>query len=348
LALAAALAPLVGCGHTSPFVTGDYWSRGPYQTVGDEKQLTVGGASAPAWLLDGGGIFFVAPNSSLFVTGSCFSVLPPGGGNALWYRCGGAAPQGLLDMSFFTAAAVGPDGAFLYAEVVGHRLPWAAPVGYRADLWLGDTARQAKDDRRILQLYRDSIGHALVPADSVNWIVNVQWAAPDTFLAIGQNVTPADQFTTLGIEHGTVDSDGATVRLLPGTAGVRLYSVASTEDAVVFVDTGLVLWKTALEGGAVSSVAEVPAATSRSIADLSCAGTRCLILTHEVRAAVTGASQASATLWRLDLEDGGLDSLRGLTGFPLALPTGVALAPTSDDGVLVQGSELYLIEDLVH
>ena len=337
---------LGSCAHSSSFVTGDYLNRGPYQTIGDEQQLTVGGGSSPVWLLDGKGIFYLAPNSSPFSMSSCFSVLPPDGGNALWLRCGGAEPLGFNEMSFFTAAAVGPNGALLYVEVVGHRPPWAPPVGYRAHLWLGDTARQPQDDRRVLQLYRDSIGHPLVPQDSVNWLVHAQWAAPDTFYAVGQNVTPADQLTTLGIEQGTVDTGGATLRLLPGTGDVHLYSVGSSGHTVVFADTGLVLWTTGPEGGNVSPFAEIPAAQSRTIDDLSCAGTRCLVLTHETRPTPAGGRQPSATVWRLDLADAKLDSVRAFTGFPLALPTGIALAPTSDDGVVVQGGQLYLIKNL--
>jgi hypothetical protein len=348
------------CSHTAPFVTGSYGAVGPYRVVGDEQQLSFNPVSAVAWTLDGAGIVFIdhldTGQYRLGATQShinCFTVVAPGGGSAIRQRCGGNEPvRAPRDTDFrFAAQAVGPGGTLLYAEIVGPKNPstppsapppWPYPTEFHGDLFLGDSSRLCNADRKIMTLYHDANGHTLVPADSANWLTDAAWAAPDTFFVLAQNLSPADVVIPLGIARGVITPQGVALHILPGTSGARFYSPADGGHLILFADTGLVLWKLSPDGGPVSLSGALPLGPSRSLNAVSCAGARCMVISHETapngRATIT-----TATLWSFDIATGSMTPLRTFTSPPLPLPSDVALSPVDDDVLLVQGGRLYLI-----
>ncbi len=350
----ALLVAVSACNHSAPFATGEYGAVGPYRIVDGEGQLTTGGAGTPAYALDGRGIFLSvgAGPDTLGVHGlsvlNCLTLLPSGGGSGLWNRCGGAEPVGRRDSTFvFAAEAFGPGGKALYAEIIGPRNfggppppPWPFPTLFHGNLWLGDSSRLPNDDRLLMPLYHDSAGYARVPPDSINWVANAEWAAADTFFVIAQNLSPADVVTPLGLARGVITDQGFVLHSVPGTTTVRLYALTDGGHMVVFADTGLVLWKVAPDRGAVVRAGELPPGPSRSLVGLSCAGGRCVVVSHETapngRATIT-----TATLWLFALPSGTMTPLRTFTSAPL--PGAVALSPVNDDVVFLQGGQLYLL-----
>ncbi len=339
------LVAVFACSHSAPFATGEYGAVGPYRVVNGEGQLTTGGGGTPFYALDGGAIAFVRSDS----TGqNCFFVLPPGGGSGLWNRCGGNEAVGPRDSDFrYAAEAFGPGGKALYAEIIGPRNfgappvpPWPFPTLFHGTLWLGDSSRLPNDDRLLMPLYHDSAGYARVPPDSINWVTNAEWAAADTFFVIAQNLSPADVVTPLGLARGVITAQGFALHKVPGTTTVRLYGLADGGHTVVFADTGLVLWKVSPDGGAVVRAGELPPGPSRALMGLSCAGDRCVVVSHETapngRAVIT-----TATLWSFAISSSAITPLRTFTSAPL--PGAVALSPVNDDVVFLQGGQLYLL-----
>jgi hypothetical protein len=325
---------LVSACHSAPFVTGEYGAPGPYRTVAGEEQLTTGGESLLDYTPDGQGIA-VAP-------GLCTIRLPATGGSGVWTYCVPGAPRdsGIV----VPTRALASQNRLAYSRAVGPvnsnpQDPWPFPTDYDAMLWLLDSSGV----RPIMQLYRASIGHAVVPADSINWVTNAKWADDSTLFVVAGNLSPADLLTQFGIAHGVVDSHPFSLAVVPGTATVRLYSPAAHGAELVFADTGLVLWKVATNGGPVTLAGNLPPGNARSISGLSCAATACTILTQEDSVERNGNILRTATLWHLDPDAGTIMAVRDFSPLALPVPSSISLSSADGDVALQQGSQVYLL-----
>ena len=318
---------LAACNHTAPFVTGFYRATGPFAEIAGEEQLTVGGVSFGAWSSDGARILSLTSGSG------CFNALPAAGGSGLWFHCNAGGG--------YSAAALDGHGRIVF-QIWNAGLP-LFPVRGQADFWVVDTTRPYSLIHKLLTLYRDTVGLAVVSPTTVNWIAQSSWMGPDTFVVVGQNLKPNGTFTTLGVYRGVIRDTAELTGPLSGTAGKAHYGFADGGHTVVFSDSGsLVLWKASFDDIQPSEmIATIPHDSDRSIVDLSCGGNRCVVLTDElVLGRVPAQNHVGATLWELDLATGAVTSRFEFpgTGVLKALPNTVSVSPISGDVVVMQGA----------
>jgi hypothetical protein len=241
----------------------------------------------------------------------------------------------------YSAPALDGHGRIIFQEWHGG-LP-LFPVEGQADFWVVDTNKPYSLVHKLLTLYRDSIGLAVVSPTTVNWIAQSSWVAADTFVVVGQNLRPNGTFTTLGAYRGIIRDTAELIGPLPGTAGRARYGFANDGHTVVFSDSGsLQLWQVGFDDGSPPAVVgTIPDDTDRTIVDLSCGGTRCVVVTDElILGAVPAQNHMGATLWELDLVTGAVTSRFVFpgTGVLEALPNTVSVSPTSGDVVVMQGA----------
>ncbi len=335
--LLATVATVAAC-HSAPFVTGEYGATGPYRTAQGEGQLTTGGATLLDFTPDGRGIGVAE--------GYWTYRLPPEGGSAVWsYHIPPVAnppPPQPRNTVIVATEALSSTNQVLYSRAVGPvnpNSPWPFPTEYNAMLWLVDSSGA----RPIMQLYRDSIGHAVVPPDSINWVTNAKWGDDSTLFVVAGNLSPADALTSFGIARGVVGSSTFTLTVVPGTASVRLYSPTAQGTELVFADTGLVLWKVSTAGGPVTSAGSIPPGNSRSLRGLSCAATGCVVLTQEDSVERNGNILRTATLWDFDPASGNVTEVRVFSPLLLPVPGNLSLSSANGDVVFQQGGQVYLL-----
>jgi hypothetical protein len=338
LAAAVALAALAAACHTDPFAAGAYGATGPYRTVQGEGQLTTGGGSLLDYTPDGSGI--------AIAEGLCAYRLPAAGGSAVWTYCipnvGPNPVVGLDSAVRIPAEALSSRNRLVFSRMAGpvsKGTPWPYPAEYNDKLWIRDSSGL----REVLQLYRDSIGHALVPPDSINWVSNAEWIDDSDLFVVAANLSPAAVITQFGIAHGIVNSQPFTLTLVPGTATARLYAPFDQGREVIFADTGLVLWTVPTDGGPVSPAGTVPVASHRAILGLSCTATDCAILTAQNSTGPTGNVTRTSTLWHFDPGTGSLVEIREFFPYPYPVPSGLTLSPADGDVAFQQGGQVYLL-----
>ncbi|HEY4320779.1 MAG TPA: hypothetical protein VGM77_06305 [Gemmatimonadales bacterium] len=344
----ALVASLFGCDHAAPFAASSRGAAGP--RVAGPEALIDGARDSSVWTADGRGIFFTGPCLiSQTVRGNvaspAFSIIPAGGGSISWQKCETAISRRLPrdSVAAFWATSLSPGGQLLYLESVS----WAPtpvlvfPAFSHADLWLGDSAGPLGGGRRILALYHDSAGASVVSPQTINWLIGVHWVDEQTFVAIGANLP-----TRLGVIHptliqlvrGTIASNAASLTPIDGTTGVVHYALAQQGATIVFNRGGLAIESIPTKGGAVMTVATLPAAIGQTLADISCRGTSCLLLTREE---VDG--QVQSTFWTLSLASATLAAVRT----DAAAYISAKLSPVSGAVLVGEAGSLFLFTDLL-
>jgi hypothetical protein len=200
-------------------------------------------------------------------------------------------------------------------------------------LWLDDSGYVLYSHRRLKTLYRDHLG---VVADTlaVNWLSDVTWNGENSFMALAANMRPGI-LNPFGVFRGTI-ADTASLALVAGTAGARLYSFAQSASRIVFVLDSLVLRAVNSGGGPAGVLATIPRGSRRYIRDISCVADRCMVIT-------TDGDFGPSTFWSVTVSAGTVTLLRndahGARRARLS-PDGARLLVTAPSGV-------YLYSDLL-
>lgn len=300
---------LAACDHSAAPTTPNYAERGTGNVAGLGADAT--------WTEDGTGLLFTSVClTNQTATGSLFaaalSVLPAVGGSISWQRCEHAhstrvPPDSLAD---FWAAALATDGRLLYLESVtdlqglSHQTGKPPPTfpGYtEAGLWLADSAAPLSRRRKLLSLYRvDTSGLKSIPDDQVDWLLNLAWTGPQTFVALGANLSSrlgSYQPRPLRVVRGTIGASTTSLAAIAGTDGARAYSLAEGNAIIAFLGDSGRIERVPIDGGAAAVVATVPTLVGRTVMDISCKEELCLVLSQEL-----GASNSTqSTFWNLSL-----------------------------------------------
>ncbi len=258
----------------------------------------------PAWTEDGAGVLyaFVDPMSPRH---RCVGLLPADGGTRLWQFCDNRASR-VDSVTSYPAFALDSAGRLLLLDAV-------SPIGYNvvpaSQLWLSDTARPFVR-RSVLSLPMN----VAVPgggAFAVTWLADMQWTGPSRFLALAQQfetiphcvkfivhdpvlgdreatqcLTIDTLFTPGYVVQGTLAEQGATLVVVPGTAGATDYSLAENATTIVFA-AGDAIDKVPIAGAA-SPTLVVPATRGMAVFGLGCRGTSCIVVRDSVRITVPG------------------------------------------------------------
>ncbi len=337
--LIAIVAMLTACDHSPTYLPTSYGAVGPFRTIDGVSQLTTGGASSGTWTADGQGIL------GLMVGGvpglKCMGILPPGGGSATWNRCP-VWPRVRADIDSayaIVAPTLGATGRLLYVGAIGplqkpsQNYPF--PVGWHAQLFVVDTSEPFTSRRPVATLYHDHLGISAFPPDEVSWLERIHWIGRDSFVALGENLSPNSTITPLHVVLGVIGTSAATMTPIPGTTGARLLSVAESGKTLVYLGDQLNIAQVPITGGEPQVIVALPAAPQRSVLDISCQHAACLLLTHEA----TGAN-----LWAVSSTGEGLRVVRSFTG---SSPSSAALAPGTGDVVMQMNGQFYLLQGLL-
>ncbi len=206
----------------------------------------------------------------------CMGEIPVGGGTRHWEFCDNR-PDEIDSLTSFTAYAMGTDGRLIYSEsITPRRFPFDTA---RVSLWLADSATPFR--RTLLAKFPKIIGDSIV-----NWIADLQWTGPKSFLAIGQRAVllPAGSSSAVdsvfygqSILRGTIADGIATLNVVPGTIGATAYAVTDSGTSIVIAQLDRTdLMKVPMAGGASSVIAVGVAAVGSQVVGLSCRGTRCV------------------------------------------------------------------------
>lgn len=347
------VAVAVAC-HTEPIAPAFYGATGPF-TPGSEARLTFNSgdkyhhpfsAYAPSWAAGGAGILYtfsprpyqVGESLESSCSGSsicglvsrdrldtCMALLPPEGGSAYWQLCETRAFH-TDSVDIFTAGAVNGAGQLLYVELTGPtNVP--LPLGSHAELWLA-TPDDPAPRRQLMTLYHDRLG--VDQTSGVNWLVETQWSSTSMFYAIGQHRTPLDDYTPFGIVRGVITASGASVSVIPGTAGAKHYALVGGGSTILYVDGSASIGRIDVATGAATTAATLALGPGGTTLDISCRPDACVILT------------GSGGLWKLDVGSGTVTLVRTIAG-----ATTAKLSPVSGDVVALEGVNLYLITGVI-
>lgn len=295
---------LAGCGHSDTYALPTA-SVGPF-TSGADVPLTfnVDQNYWPAWTEDGKGVLyaFVDPMSPRH---RCVGLLPAAGGTRLWQFCDNRASR-VDSVTSYPAFALDSAGRLLLLDAV-------SPTGYNvvpaSQLWLTDTATPFVR-RSLLSLPMN----VAVPGGgslAVTWLADMQWTGPSTFIALAQQfetiphcvqfiihdpvygdkeatqcLTIDTLFTPGYVVRGALAEQGATLAIVPGTAGATDYSLAEGGTSIVFAVADAI--DKVPIAGAASPTVVIPAVRGMAVFGVGCRGAACLVARDSVRITVPG------------------------------------------------------------
>lgn len=326
------------CDHSPTYPATHDGAVGPFRTINGVAQLTTGGAYLASWTADGRGILGVI---SSWVPGPprCLGILPGQGGSAIWGQCP-VWPRNQYDADSafgqFTPA-IGPSHRILYLSGIGPEpgKHYPFPVGWHIELFVFDTSQAFTSRRAIATLYHDHVGISAFGPNEVSWLDRILWVGQDSFVALGENYNPNGTITPLHVVLGVIGTSSAAFTAIAGTDRARLLSLAEEGKTLVLVRDSLTVERVPLTGGTSRVVVTLPASAQRSLLDLSCQGTMCLLLTQE---------PGGASLWTVTTTGADLKMVRSFTG---QSPTTAQLSPSSGDVLMQIDRQLYLIAGLV-
>lgn len=209
----------------------------------------------------------------------CMGAMRVAGGTRFWEFCDNRTSE-IESLNSFPAFAMGADGRLLYIESVGSRkFPFAA-LGVA--LWLADSAAPFR--RTQLATLPVVVGDS-----TINWIADIQWTGPATFLALGQKLTLTahcacsandSAFAGQQLIRGTISGGVATLAALSGAAGATAYAVVDNGASIVFTRADNAnLLKIPVAGGTPAVAASNVAPGGRQVLGLSCRDARCVVAT---------------------------------------------------------------------
>ncbi len=214
---------LLGCEHSIPPSGVSDRHTGPWRD-GTPAQLTAFPVNAIGLSADGAQVLFIKQNripqtdpdgsrSTRDTADVCLGLLPAAGGSGTFMDCDRRAGQ-LDSLNRVVTAALDGSDRTLSVVSVGP-VDTFVPVREHAELYLGNT-RDKGDRRRLMTLYRDSAGLAVVPPGTPNWLTDLAWLDGDHFVALGFYARPALTLPLdyLGIVIGQIGPDSATTTLL--------------------------------------------------------------------------------------------------------------------------------------
>ncbi len=329
---------------------------GPLPSGADVRlTLNAGDDYWPSFTEDGSGILYayVDPFAQRH---RCVGLLRPEGGTRTWEMCHrGVAYDD--SVSSFTGFALGADGRLIYGEAVSRFIagtPSAANAApQEITLWLADSAHPFKRTA-LLTLPVNIAGTA------VSWLSQLQWTAPNRFIALGQYFaifphcasggSPAclandTVFSTGGapadageVVVGTITAGNVVLTVVDGTLGATGYSLAEDGASIVFTQRNSGnLYKVPIGGGAVTNIgyAPSPLRPGYQVLGIGCVRTMCVAATDSVvLTAVTTPVYPSLR--------GGTRELR-----LMSLATGVASPLLTIDGVISSLAVSPLTGDVV-
>ncbi len=333
-ALVAAL--LVGCGHTPPPTGADLerWT-GPWQP-GPPTQLFPDPVSVLNLSADGSGLLIrrsghgAAPpptRTRRDTSESFLGFLPATGGSGVW-DYSDDRPSQFDSLNNITTAAYRPGGLLVQEETgpIGHdiqRLDY--PVFWHAALYLLDPFDPG-NRRKLLDLFDEIGGHAVVPDGTLNWFFAIQWAGEHRFVGEGGHllVKPMEPIARLGLFAGTIGTDTTVVERIDDLVGVDRWSV--TADGQVLLQSGHHLALLPFSGGARQSLAIIPGGPERVVMASRCDRATCWAISGD------GSPEPEAwEVWRIDRSDGEVAMVRTVA----ASPPGTPLLPPTGNAVLV-------------
>lgn len=274
---------LAACSHTEP-LTSSGTVIGP-ASPGPDILLTYNPEQDywPAWTEDGSGILYAFIDASRNAIDAsahrCVGLMPAAGGTRFWQWCDSRATE-VDSLTSIPAYALGADGRLLYLESTNLRTtPFAPP---HTVLWLADSAEPQR--RRALVTFPVTVGDS-----SVNWLSDLQWTGPNSFLGLAERIefaghcacTPVAPIDSIFIGEvmvrGAIGAGGATLEPVAGTVGATAWSLAEDGESIVFTQRDNVnLMKVPATGGV---AVEIPA-TSRTGVQLfgvSCRSSTCIV-----------------------------------------------------------------------
>jgi hypothetical protein len=321
---------VIACSHSEPFVTESQATAVPYENL-TPVRLTYnpGNNYWPSWTEDGKGIiyYYSITEADIHADDRCIGLLQPAGGSRLWQMCD-ERREHADSADSFAGAAIGTDGRLIYLEVSTKRGS-GGPTGVNqgpqtTNLWLADTTFPFQRHKLL-----DLSNGMIVGGTFVNWLRDVQWTGPASFIALAQVDTirpppiPASWvdtvFVGVGVVSGTINPSGATLSLLPGTVGAKSYSLAENGASIIFSRSGLTLERVMESGGSPNIVTTIPAASGRKINGLTCRETSCLVATS------TPATFPVNQLWLVSLATGAKSQL------PVVVDDFPRLSPVSNE-----------------
>jgi hypothetical protein len=276
---AAVLLVLNAC-HTDPYPTGPLGASGPFSSV-VPIQLTFNPVVQyydPRFTQDGKGILYQYSQERRGDDDRCLGLMPDGGGSATWTMCENRLSHADTSDSY-GGFALDSTGQLIYLAATATK----GKLGLEhVTLWLADTADPLRTRRQLLTLPR-AVGNA-----SVDWLSEAAWAGPSEFYARADEFRlwphqplggPSDTLPYgLMVVRGTITAAGASLEPVPGTEGVRSWSLAEQGQSIVFVrHSSPYLLKVPVGGGTPDTVAEIPQPVARYILGVGCAGTICLV-----------------------------------------------------------------------
>jgi hypothetical protein len=343
---------LIGCGHSEFFVT-SIPTLGPPGS-GPDVQLTfnVDQDYWPTWSQDGRGILYAFVPLDTRITHRCIGLLPAAGGTRIWQLCDERFVRNDSTGSY-TGFALSSDGRLLYAEASA---PASAPQNIpNTGLWLADTAAPFRRTRLLnLPLVADGI--------PISWLTDIAWTGRNSFIALAQtfntsllcppppNPSPCQGNLSLftlrdtlfalsgAVVLGTIAGDHASLRMVPGTDGATGYSISTDSSAIVFIRRDDVrLFSAPLNGGAVSTVAQIMPTDSAELLGVACKGSSCLVAAASVRLTFGGD---------LDPQLGRPQTWAHVIGFPLrndVTPSGTLRSVSLATGVVTTVKSLSTV-----
>jgi hypothetical protein len=303
---------VLGCGHSEQFIT-SIPAVGPFNT-GPDVRLTLNPEQDywPAWAADGAGILYSFIRPGAGPQHRCLGLLPAAGGRGLWQLCDDRAIEA-DSTNGFIAYALGSDGRLLYVEAV-------APSGVQGTspaattMWLADSARPF--ERRALFSFPGFAG-----STPVAWLADLAWTGPSTFIALAQDFTlfahcknciiDDSLFIGEAVVRGTISASGASLDVVPGTAGASSYSLAQNGASIVFTRRDDPhLFQVAASGGTDTVVASIAGALQ--LLGVSCKASLCVVADDPVT--LSAATGGGATFPSIVSGPRGLHSVSLTTG----------------------------------
>lgn len=300
-----AILALSGCTHSDAFIP-SVPTVGPF-SQGADVQLTfnVDQNYWPAWTEDGKGLLyaFVDPMSPRH---RCIGILPAAGGTRVWAFCDNRASR-VDSLSSYPAFALDSTGRLLLLDAVSPAGLSGVPA---SQLWLTDTARPYV--RRSLLTLPTTLAVPGGGAFAVTWLADLQWTGPASFLGLAQQfetiphcvefivhdplrgdsdavqcLTTDTLFAPGYVVQGSLTDQGATLAIVPGTAGATDFSLAEGGASIVMA-VGNAIDKVPV-AGAITPVLVAPATKGMAVFGVGCRGTTCIVARDSVRITPPGA-----------------------------------------------------------
>lgn len=256
------LVPLLGCGHTEPFVAPPTGTDQPFDAAPPVRlTLNLGPDRGAAWLPDGSGILYSTQQLGRRDKDVCLALIPPGGGRQRQLTCD-LTPTGADSADAIESPAPAPDGRIAFVEL-GSRIEAIIPSS--AAISLGSLTNPTTRTRLRPLPYSLPAGPVHSGASQLRWLGH------NRLLYLGERVDyhlrcarciEWDTITTgLDVVSLDVGVAGSTPERIPGTENASGLSPGANEDEIYYTLNGDArVYRRTLSTGDVSLVHDFGAA----------------------------------------------------------------------------------------